>query len=306
MPNPLMRLGNGARTSTDAPERVVPVPEEYEGDNFPYRGTQTHGVEPVHVPEEMRDWEGVVPAEYRVVEPEPEPTPVRIVQTGGRELHKWQVRRDYATGVVSRVAGRNDARTTLRVRNLGASSTTAGTANAATLADNVNVAANGQVGNTFDLSTLGADVAGVVVHLVVGAPGGVAPSVTYHLEESENGAGWISRANVVVGAAGTFRLGVSGPLPKLVRVRASDLSAGGSFPTTVLLRANTYGEQLGTVTDAATIWVGASSSVQPYTGYPVPQGGEFSLDKAEAEVWVVSADGSQVALAVLEEFTVHP
>lgn len=176
MANPLINRRQSTSTEPQDHGRVDPVPEEYAGENFPYRGIETHGVEPTERPEEEREWDGVVPAEYRIPDAEPEPTPVRIVQTGGKELHKWHVRRDYANGAASRILGRNETRTAMRVRNLD---------------------------------------------------------------------------------------------------------------------------------PAVTVWVGSEGSVQAFTGYPVPAGTEFKLDKAEAEVWAISEDGTQVPLAIIEEYTVR-
>lgn len=110
-----------ADAAPDRPHAVPPVPEHYAGVNFPYRGVETHGVEPpkgahydtreFQLPEEQPDH-----AEDAL--PEPDPVLVRVVNQHARERRMWRTVRHQATQYASRAVGRNDARTRMRLRNL--------------------------------------------------------------------------------------------------------------------------------------------------------------------------------------------
>jgi hypothetical protein len=127
MPNPLVKIGPQSTSKTPSrPQPLEPEPEAYAGDNFPYRGTQTHGVEPLYESApELEYGEGRL-VEYE--EPETkaeqaEPIPVRIVQEAGRELRMANavVQTAYGTGKgvrASRILGRDDKRSSATIKNL--------------------------------------------------------------------------------------------------------------------------------------------------------------------------------------------
>lgn len=69
------------RIDTDR-EPIEPVPEEYVGDNNPYRGIENHGVAPTESPSPVPGYSSEIEVEYLEEEQEPTPVPVRIVQTG--------------------------------------------------------------------------------------------------------------------------------------------------------------------------------------------------------------------------------
>jgi hypothetical protein len=103
------------------PERVQPVPEHYEGVNFPYRGTEKHGVE---VPADARygvlesDYaETEKPDEYLEPEPEPEPIPVRVVNSTARERLDWRATRFLVKDTAAQILGRHEKRKAVRIRN---------------------------------------------------------------------------------------------------------------------------------------------------------------------------------------------
>lgn len=106
----------------EPPERVVPVPEEYAGVNFPYRGTEQHGVEAnPDIDYDTREFqhEENEPPEYLPEEKEIEPFPVKIVDESARERWAWRSIR-YSVGTEpQRMIPRNDRRRTLLIRNRG-------------------------------------------------------------------------------------------------------------------------------------------------------------------------------------------
>jgi hypothetical protein len=122
MPNPLIR--SIPLNTSKEPQRqgIEPVPEEYEGDNNPYRGIETHGVEPTVEPREVPGHGQGRMVTYEAPEPEPEPIPVVIRQMGGRELRRSRVYRAYATASApAQIVGRDDNRSKVKIKNLGAS-----------------------------------------------------------------------------------------------------------------------------------------------------------------------------------------
>jgi len=78
------------QTAPERPDRVTPVPEEYEGVNFPYRGSQNHGVpqqqniDPESYYDHTQYDDGEIPATLPA-EKEADPIPVKIVQDTARE-----------------------------------------------------------------------------------------------------------------------------------------------------------------------------------------------------------------------------
>jgi hypothetical protein len=90
--------------------------------NLAYRGTETHGVAITE------DWSEVEPyganetvVEIQPNEPEPEPIPVRVVSGDeSRELRDIRFLHEYATDGPTRIVGKNEGRTNLKIRNLSA------------------------------------------------------------------------------------------------------------------------------------------------------------------------------------------
>lgn len=122
MPNPFMRLGTPSmsKAADERPHAVPPVPEEYVGDNNPYRGIENHGVEPTGKPLADIEYDEEVPGFYEAVKEEPDPIPVRIVNVSGRELHRFNTWQDrIQAGTVRAVAGRNTARNSIVILNTG-------------------------------------------------------------------------------------------------------------------------------------------------------------------------------------------
>lgn len=114
------QLPGQASPPAEQPDRVKPVPEHYKGVNFPYRGTEKHGVE---VPEDARydsrEFEADFPDEdvdYLPPEDEPEPVPVRVVQGSARERLDWRAVRFHVTTRPQQVVGRHDKRRSLRIK----------------------------------------------------------------------------------------------------------------------------------------------------------------------------------------------
>lgn len=128
MPNPLIRLGSAVQSrAADAkrPKPIDPVLEEVDGDNNPYRGLYTdHGVEPTDKPQINPDTFTVDVtghakpiAVYEKETPEPDPIPVKVVQSSGREYRRfWTDRLSVQNG--TQVLGRDDQRVTARLVNI--------------------------------------------------------------------------------------------------------------------------------------------------------------------------------------------
>lgn len=122
MANPLMnRQQNTSKADmADRPQPIDPEPEHYAGENFPYRGIEYHGVEPTAEPRETPGYDATVGAEFKEVKEPETPVPVKIVTEGLKEINDWQVRREYVSGASYCIAGRNNNRTRLTIRNAGA------------------------------------------------------------------------------------------------------------------------------------------------------------------------------------------
>lgn len=98
-----------------------PLPEGFGVGFFPYRGTQTHGVDPGMVtPVADEDSEGgkVDTSYFQPRTPDIDPVPVRIVEGAAHEYQRFRTWQAYlnATSPVL-VAGRQDGRQNLRIRN---------------------------------------------------------------------------------------------------------------------------------------------------------------------------------------------
>jgi hypothetical protein len=103
------------------PQYIVPAPDRYGGVNFPYRGQQTHGVEPtdtaVGSPD---DWEGGrVEIAHEAPENEVVPVPVRIVAASAREYRGFQTWQMSVTDQPRMVVGQQMSRSTAAISILG-------------------------------------------------------------------------------------------------------------------------------------------------------------------------------------------
>lgn len=115
------RQRNGQATPRDRePERVQPVPEEYEGVNFPYRGTEQHGVPvPPNAKYDTREFEYEQPdtkVGYLPEDKEPDPIPVRIVQESARERLEWRCIQGSVGDAPVPIVDRLEARRSLAVK----------------------------------------------------------------------------------------------------------------------------------------------------------------------------------------------
>lgn len=119
----------GMQTPPDRPQAIAPVPENYVGVNFPYRGIGTHGVVPTQDvdPEEYYDHTSydMNPDNFKTLPPEkePEPVPVKIVNDSARERYMFRTQTlviPVGSDVVQLV-GRNDRRNMVRLRIPGSS-----------------------------------------------------------------------------------------------------------------------------------------------------------------------------------------
>ena len=113
----------GMMKSPNRPDRVTPVPEHYEGENVPYRGTETHGVAPSKGTEfHSREVEFVQDPHEVEYLPDPDsvihdPIPVRIVQGDAkRERMDWRAARYRVTDQGQRILGRHDKRRDVRIK----------------------------------------------------------------------------------------------------------------------------------------------------------------------------------------------
>jgi hypothetical protein len=108
-------------TPEPIPQYIEPAPDRYGGVNFPYRGQQTHGVEPTETavgsPEDYEG--GTVEVAYPTTEPEIPPVPVRIVETDtGHEFTQWRAIQAFASGAPSMVVSRKEGRDRVTVKNI--------------------------------------------------------------------------------------------------------------------------------------------------------------------------------------------
>jgi hypothetical protein len=121
------RQTNGMQPSREREHQIVqPVAEEYAGQNFPYRGVESHGVQPTVDPAEYADaWdEGtkVVAVSADDGEP-PEPVRVIVVNKAAREIKDWRPIRVSVGPNGGNVLSRNDQRTSARIQNISTDKT---------------------------------------------------------------------------------------------------------------------------------------------------------------------------------------
>lgn len=122
MPNPLLNaLPRNISRRTPADVRIEPVPEEYEGDNNPYRGIESHGVEPTADPRPVPGHSEGRPVVYDAPQEEPEPLPVVIRSEHGRELRRSRFYHEYASPNTTnprRIVSDDDGRTKVTIQNI--------------------------------------------------------------------------------------------------------------------------------------------------------------------------------------------
>lgn len=117
--NPLIstRMNTGKQPQ-DRPQAIPPVPEEYVGDNNPYRGTESHGVARTVEPTPIEGYGATQPGvTYVKPEKDEEPVPVRIVQSFGREIKDWRAHTGSVGTQGITILGRNEARSSVLVQN---------------------------------------------------------------------------------------------------------------------------------------------------------------------------------------------
>jgi hypothetical protein len=130
------RQRKGMAESPDRPDRVKPVPDDIEGPNYPYRGSNTHGVdqgpagkdaEAYYANEQWDD--GATDPGYLADEKIDEPVPVRIVSKTGHERRDWRATRVSVTDTPQQILGRHDKRlrTIITVHPVLSDGTTANT-----------------------------------------------------------------------------------------------------------------------------------------------------------------------------------
>ena len=125
MPNPLInRQLNTAVNRKDQPLPPEPEDYEYESPNIPYRGGVDHGVKSDNKVEDPPEYDPALDHPEYALEPvEPEPVPVRIVQSGAREIRSWRVTRAYVTGSPALISDQNDQLSKVTVRNTSTDTT---------------------------------------------------------------------------------------------------------------------------------------------------------------------------------------
>jgi len=109
-------------TPEPIPQYIEPAPDRYGGVNFPYRGQQTHGVEPTETaPGSPEDYEGgTVEVAYPAPDTEVPPVPVRIVETDtAHEYTQWRAIQAFANPAPTMVVGRKEGRDRVTIKNLG-------------------------------------------------------------------------------------------------------------------------------------------------------------------------------------------
>lgn len=99
-------------------EPLKPVPEHYAGKNYPYRGTETHGVpDPTYTEPDVEFKGEDQHAVYEEPVPETPPIPVRIVTEHSREIKSFRVVRYLVDMTAILLLGQERERTKCRIRN---------------------------------------------------------------------------------------------------------------------------------------------------------------------------------------------
>jgi hypothetical protein len=112
----------GMASSSVREEAVKPILDPpVQGVVFPYRGTETHGVQPAHKPPEYDDDEWTEDDEskhYDQPETEVEPIPVRIVQEFANPRKEIRTRQMPVSQTPVEIVNRNEARSRVWVKNI--------------------------------------------------------------------------------------------------------------------------------------------------------------------------------------------
>ncbi len=119
--NPYANYYANEQSAGEAVGPMEPMPESVQGWHFPYRGGETHGVDPTlfDIPTYEEDWEGGK-VEYKEPEEPPTPVLVKIVEESANERDEWRAFQTVADGLARIVVGRHDKRTNLKIYNLDA------------------------------------------------------------------------------------------------------------------------------------------------------------------------------------------
>jgi hypothetical protein len=121
MPSPFTRRPMVTSDPVRDRQPITPVMESVDADVFPYRGTQTHGVEPTEKFLEPADYTDGRPVEYERAETPPDPIPVRIVSESGRELRQFRTvamaTGDNVNGA-RMVLGQDEERSSVRLKHI--------------------------------------------------------------------------------------------------------------------------------------------------------------------------------------------
>lgn len=128
MRNPLIGRVNTTKKSMVDRTPIEPMPEEYVGDNNPYRGIEPHGVQPIYRPIPTPGYSGIIEVEY---EPEPEelaPVAVRVVNTSPKFVRKARASTVTLQGMgefgnATQLLPDDDSRTKVEITNTHASVT---------------------------------------------------------------------------------------------------------------------------------------------------------------------------------------
>lgn len=119
--NPFVKTGpqNLSKEDTTVKRGIPPVPEDYAGYNLPYRGIETHGVEPNAEPQRTPGYEEGRPTVYEAVPQDQEPVPVRIVQEESDEQPKFSTARTHVVAgrQPMQLLGRDEDRYRLLIAN---------------------------------------------------------------------------------------------------------------------------------------------------------------------------------------------
>lgn len=106
------------------PDAVQPVTEGRTGPNFPYRGAETHGVDPRNDPY-TRTTEILPEVEPVFSEPPPriDPVPVIIHSSSSAEINTWHATQVPVNTNPAQIIGRDPQRKSVTLRNLSGTNT---------------------------------------------------------------------------------------------------------------------------------------------------------------------------------------
>lgn len=149
----MIRQDNIAVNAGDR-EADAPIPEAVDGgaNMNAYRGFDVHGVDADTRFMDVPGYNGTEAVVYEPEPDEPEPIPVRVVRSGGSNERKmWRTYQSTVSpnNIVTGIIGRNDTRTTIRVKNTAATAIVIGMEPTVTSFTGYPLAA----GETVDIST---------------------------------------------------------------------------------------------------------------------------------------------------------